>query len=262
MNAGLFFDDDAEYFAIAELRAAARDVIASSSLIRRAGRGDMTAAAALHIGFWPFVREFEIAIDKQRLPRDPLRRKFNAAWGGRVNQVFAGLASALADMREEEGSHAKHWKKDAECLGLSNLDGPRVVGIQALVDASYSKDLPRFFAVLAGTEFVAEELSAYLTAQPAFLNLFSRNRWVWGEVHLFPHDDGPSHLEIDLDFARAYSPNDALAKSEIETMVVETIGLFSQAACEAEAAIAKAQRGEEAYSGCAITPVIRLTATP
>jgi len=91
--------------------------------------------------------------------------------------------------------------------------------------------------VLAGTEFVAEELSAYLTRQPAYLQQFSRKRWIWGEVHLIPHDDGPSHLEIDLDLARAYSEDDRSAKARIEAAIVETITLYARSANEIEAAL-------------------------
>ena len=239
MHASLFFDDNASYFAGADLRAMAGEGIRATSLIRRAGEGERGAAEALHIGFWPFVREFELAIDKQHLPRDPLKQRFSNSSRARVNRTFAELARAVSTMKQEEGSHASHWKKDAQCLGLSSLEGHAVVpGVQALIDSSYSKDLPRFFSVLAGTEFVAEELSAYLTKRPAYLNHFSRKRWIWGEVHLIPHDDGPSHLEIDLDLARAYSADDQSAKARIESMIVETIALFAQSANEIESALA------------------------
>ncbi|MBL8250934.1 MAG: hypothetical protein JNK31_04630 [Candidatus Competibacter sp.] len=238
MHTSLFFKDNARYFANSELRAIAREGIGSASLICRAGRGERRAAEALHIGFWPFVHQFELAIDKQHLPRDPLKQRFSNSGRERVNRTFAELARAVAAMKQEEGSHAAHWKKDAQCLGLSSLEDYSVApSVQALIDSSYSKDLPRFFSVLAGTEFVAEELSAFLTQQPAYLNLFSRKRWIWGEVHLIPHDDGPSHLEIDLDLARAYSQDDRSAKSQIEAMIVETIMLFDRAAREIEAAM-------------------------
>ena len=120
---------------------------------------------------------------------------------------------------------------------------PVAAGVQALVDMAYSKELPRFFAVLAGTEFIAEELSAFLVGKRPFLDLFSRRRWVWGEVHVAPHEDGPSHLEIDLDLARAYSPDDSSAKASVQSMVVETMELFAQAASEVEKEIARAEQG-------------------
>lgn len=235
MNSALFFDDDIEFFTASKLREAAREVVSSSSLILRAADGELAAAVALHIGFWPFVREFEIAIDKRQLPRNALRDRFNGAGEGYVNRTFSNLSKAVREMREEEGSHAAHWQKDAQCLGLSVLDGSSVVtGVQALIDTAYSKDLPRFFSVLAGTEFIAEELSSLLVGKSPYLDLFSRRRWVWGEVHLAPHAEGPSHLEVDLDLARAYSSDDISAKSGVLSMVAETISLFKHAADEVE----------------------------
>lgn len=234
-NDRLFYDDDSEFFDITRLRGVARDGVASNSLMRRAASGEKAAAVALHVGFWPFVREFEIAIDRQRMPRGPLRMRFNAAGSGHINGIFRNLAAAVATMRMEEGSHAAHWRKDAAALGVPALDAPVIPAVQALIDTSYTKNLPRFFSVLAGTEFVAEEIAAFLTRHTSFTSLFSRNRWVWGDVHLIPHDDGPSHLDIDLDLARAYSEDDVTARTTIPNLVVDTIGLFDRAACEVEA---------------------------
>jgi hypothetical protein len=222
---GLFHADNDAHFDCAHLRRRAAAMVSGLPLIYDAGRGDMAAAIALKTGFWPFVREFELAIDQQTLPRQPLARKFGEA---QVRRTFTGIARAVREMKEEEGSHAAHWQKDAACLGIPTLSDHRVPGVQALIDAAYTKELPRFFAMLAGTEFVAEELSRYLTQSPAFTQLFSRRRWVWGEVHLAPHEDGPSHLEIDLDLARAYEPSDSCA--EIEASVLDAIALFERAA--------------------------------
>jgi hypothetical protein len=187
------------------LRTAARDEVAGSSLIRRAASGDREAATALHRGFWPFVHDFEDAIDQHALPRWPFRQKFGADVATRT---FLGLAEAVRDMKREEGGHAAHWRKDAECLGMSDLEGPVVDGVRDLVVDAYTPDHVRFFSVIAGTEFIAEELGAFLVKSQPFTDLFSRRRWIWGEVHLIPHDDGPSHLEIDLDLARAYAPEE------------------------------------------------------
>lgn len=234
MEAALFYADDAAYFDTAAMRRQAREMIAGLPLIQRAGAGELEAAEALHLGFWPFVREFEIAIDNQMLPREPLRAKF-ATSGLDVRRVFSGLARAIATMKDEEGSHAAHWRKDAACLGLESLEGPVLAPVRRLIDAAYTKDLPSFFALLAGTEFVAEELSAYLTKRRPYLDLFSRRRWIWGEVHLAPHDEGPSHLEIDLDLARAYSSADnASSKAMIESTVTQTIRMFEAAALQVE----------------------------
>jgi hypothetical protein len=196
MDTSLFYADSSQLLGSADLRTAARDEVESSSLIRRAHQGDMDAARALHVGFWPFVREFELAIDHQQLKRHPLQRKFGIQ---KTSEAFHALAEAVREMKKEEGSHAAHWRKDALCLGLKSLDGPDVSGVGELVATAYTKDLPRFFSVLAGTEFIAEELGTYLGRSSAYKALFSRKRWVWGEVHTIPHDDGPSHLEIDLE---------------------------------------------------------------
>lgn len=233
MTAVLFYDDTPAWVGARALRRAARREVESSTLIVRAAKGDRGAAVALHIGFWPFVSEFELAIDQQKLPRFPLRDKF----GDRATNTFLSLAEAVREMKREEGSHAAHWRKDAECLGVLDLEGPIIPGVQALVEDAYSTDLPRFFSVLAGTEYIAEELSKFLVHSPAYTGLFSRHRWVWGEVHTIPHDDGPSHLEIDIDLARAYAPNDRCIE-RIREMILDTIRLFGQAAREVEAAFA------------------------
>jgi len=220
----LFHRDNHAHFDLQGLRHYAHRVVSQSSLIRGAGCGDGSAAAALMIGFWPFVRDFERAIDEQRLPRCPLAERFGAA---RLREIFIGLASAVREMKREEGSHAVHWRKDATCLGLGELGDHRVPAVSALLESAYTKDLPRFFAMLAGTELVAEELSRVLLGSPAFTGLFSRRRWMWGEVHLAPHEDGPSHLDIDLDLARAYGGG-----VDVAAMIVATIDLFGRAAGE------------------------------
>jgi hypothetical protein len=235
MNVQLFHMDNADFFDLHSLRAEAARIVAASPLIRRARHGDREAAVALQIGFWPFVSEFELAIDQQALPRQPLVEKFGAQ---SVRRVFTGIARAVRDMKQEEGSHAAHWRKDAQCLGVHDLDAHCVAGVQALVDRSYTRDLPSFFATLAGTEYIAEELSRFLVGSTRFTSLFSRKRWIWGEVHLAPHEDGPSHLDIDLDLARAYS--NAPRPAAVEQMVLETIALFGHAADEVEDALTPA----------------------
>lgn len=229
MDTPLFHRDNLRHFDVDGLRRYAYRVISDSSLIRDAGQGDKRAATALKIGFWPFVRDFERAIDQQSLPRRPLAERFGAE---RLRQVFVGLARAVREMKHEEGSHAAHWRKDATCLGLDDLggvDNHPVPGVGALIASAFIRNLPRFFAMLAGTELIAEELSRFLVGSPAFTGLFSRRRWMWGEVHLAPHGHGPSHLEIDLDLARAY---DDSSKSAVAETVVDTIDLFGRAARE------------------------------
>lgn len=229
MKVELFHADNLEFFNVRRLRRYASHIVRGSSLVGRAWRGDRSAAVALKTGFWPFVHEFEVAIDRQFLPRQALMETFGDR---RARRVFIGVTRAVRDMKQEEGSHAAHWVKDARCLGISELDGPCVPGVQALIERSYTKHLPAFFATLAGTEFIAEELSRFLVGSKRFTDLFSRKRWMWGEVHLATNEDGPSHLDIDLDLARAYGT--AANAAEIEGMVLDTIALFDRAADDVE----------------------------
>lgn len=214
-------------FDVAALRAAAAEEVKSSALIRLAAEGDRLAAVALHRGFWEFVREFERAIDRQSFPRGVLQTRFGAS---ATRAALSSIFRAVRTMRAEEASHAEHWKRDAKGLGIDYLDGDIVPSVRELVKSAYTEDLPRFFAVLAGTEFIAEELSRFLVASKSFTSLFKAERWSWGEVHLLPHDHGPSHLEIDLDLARAYhAGSDEQALREIEREIRATIRLFGKA---------------------------------
>ncbi len=233
----LFHSDASSFFAFDELRAAARDFINRTPLVTHAARGDRAAAVALHVGFWPFVRDFELAIDQHGLPRGPLRSRFGGgrageARGADVRRKIVALAQAVREMKEEEGSHAAHWVKDAAQLGLSSLEAAPLPAVGNLVAETATDDHAAFFAALAGTEFVAEELSARLVASAPFTGLFQRQRWMWGEIHLMPHDHGPSHLEIDMDLARAYVEDPQQAKSIVEAHVRRTIDLFETAAIE------------------------------
>lgn len=232
MTASLFHADNPAYFDIDHLRRSATELVRGLRLLRKARTGDKTAAIALKIGFWPFVHEFELAIDQQVLPREPLTRKFG---DNIMRRVFVRMARAVREMKSEEGSHAAHWRKDAECLGVRDLGNDCVPGVQALIDRAYTKNLPNFFSMLAGTEFIAEELARFLIESDDFTNLFTRRRWVWGEVHLAPHEDGPSHLEIDLDLARAYDAS--ATPSSIQRAVLDTVLLFGRAADEVEGSL-------------------------
>jgi hypothetical protein len=230
MSVSLFHEDNDTYFDFNYLRRSATDLVRGLRLLRKAKSGDKAAAIALKIGFWPFVREFEFAIDQQAMPREPLAAKFGDSG---MRRIFVGMARAVREMKSEEGSHSAHWRKDAECLGVRDLGDECLPGVQALIDRAYTKNLPSFFAMLAGTEFIAEELSRFLIESDDFVNMFSRRRWVWGEVHLAPHEDGPSHLEIDLDLARAYAATTA-GPAAIQRMVLDTIDLFGRAADEVD----------------------------
>ncbi|HKP62822.1 MAG TPA: hypothetical protein VJV78_39065 [Polyangiales bacterium] len=211
------------------MRRRAREVVRSSSLIGHAFHGDRSAAEVLHIGFWPFVREFERAIDRHPFPTRSLIRRFGPAARDKLH-VIAGDVRA---MRDEEDVHSKHWQEDARSLGLQSLEGPIAPKVVELLRRAYAKDHTRFFTVLAGTELVAEELGAFLISSRAFTELFDRKRWIWGEIHVASHGDRPSHLDIDLDLARATAsdPQDA---ARLEAWVVETIELFAEAAVQVE----------------------------
>jgi hypothetical protein len=232
MSVELFHEGNSDFFDVPMLRWQAWKTVRESSLVAEAAQGERAAAIALTVGFWPFVREFEFAIDQQSLPRQALVDKFGEAC---VRRVFGGVARAVRDMKQEEGSHAAHWMRDAQCLGINDFGGPCVAGVQRLIVQAYTKDLPIFFARLAGTELIAEELSRYLVESPPFTDLFSRRRWMWGEVHLWADDGGPSHLDIDLDLARAYRP--MARPADLAQPVLDTITLFGRAADDVAAAL-------------------------
>jgi len=71
----LFYQDNNGFFRTDELRKAAISMVEGLSLINSTATGDKTAAKALHVGFWPFVYEFELAIDHRHLPREPLAER-------------------------------------------------------------------------------------------------------------------------------------------------------------------------------------------
>jgi len=252
----LFHTDNDSFFDYPRLRAAASVEVRESALIQRCSTGDLEAAKALKRGFWAFVWRFEKAIDERlsmRLPREPLYERFgrnttrrnlaDTARGLKTLQkseleaVFQEALGALKEMRHEEWTHAQHWAKDAENLGINRdeLDKiPVLPAIQALIDSAYAENLVEFFAKsLTATEFIAEELGEVLAQNPAYKNLFRRKRAVWMEVHTIPHEDfGVSHADIVLDFARAYSEDNS-AKA-IEDLAIEGMRLFGAAAAEVE----------------------------
>ncbi|AOX16532.1 hypothetical protein [Kozakia baliensis] len=185
------------------LRVHAREEVFGSPLIRRCAEGDREAIKALLTGFWPFVQAFEQAIDARvgRLPTRPLIERFGQS---RVRAFFNEAREAVREMKDEEGSHAVLWRQSADEIG-AKLDGnPILPGVAKLLESSEADDEVEFFCWLAGTEYIAEELSAYLCHAPAFNACFTSNRWIWGLAHLAHDHDGPSHLEIDEDLARAY----------------------------------------------------------
>ena len=188
------------------LRAHAREEVSGSPLIKACASGDRGAIRALLIGFWPFVQAFERAIDVRvsRLPTRPLIQRFGQS---RVRAFFNEARKAVREMKEEEGSHMMLWRQGADELGIDLESSPAVEGIQNLLANTESEDTVEFFCWLAGTEYIAEELASYLCHAPDFVNAFPSGRWIWGLAHLEHDHEGPSHLEIDEDLARAYHPS-------------------------------------------------------
>ena len=252
----LFHQDNESFFDYPMLRTAARKEVEDSSLIMRAANGERKAAESLQRGFWGFVRQFEVEIaeriNSKSLPREPLyakfgRREARTALAGaarniknlqksEIEGVFNEAERALLEMQHEEATHAAHWAADARHLGISRAEldrMPLMPGIKALNDAARAEDIVEFFArSLAATEFIAEELGDVLARNDRFTKLFGRRRAIWMEVHTIPHDEGPSHADIVLDFARAYSRSDS--PERIHKFALEGMCLFGAAAREVE----------------------------
>ncbi len=184
-----------------ELRQRAQHIIEGSALINECAEGNKKAVGALFVGFWPFVRTFGTKIDQQKLPLRPLAELFGKE---RVRDYFAQVAPIVESMAKEEGDHAEIWFGDSEGIGigLTHQESP-FAGIRELTEMAEDKDMVAFFGHLAGTEFIAEELSRFLCGSEPFTNLLG-GAWGWGDVHLEEHD-GPSHLEIDVDLGSAYA---------------------------------------------------------
>ena len=214
------------------LRAFMREQVRGAPLLRACAAGEPAAVHALLSGFWPFVDAFEKAIDRQvaGLPIRPLVERFGRE---RTHDFFNMARNAVREMREEEGSHSLLWQEGVKALGVDLGQYARVPGVEQLVASSTTRDPVEFFCWLAGTEYIAEEMAAYLCESPRFLALFPDNRWTWGEAHLEEHD-GPSHLEIDEDLARAYHPSDddAVAGAALREGIVHCQDLFAKAAMD------------------------------
>ena len=98
MSIELFHADNSDFFDVRALRWRAAQTVRRLYLIRSAEQGERAAAVALKVGFWPFVREFELAIDRQSLPRQALVNNFGES---RVRRVFGGIARAVREMKQE-----------------------------------------------------------------------------------------------------------------------------------------------------------------
>ena len=215
------------------LRVHAREEVFGSPLIRACAAGDREAIRALLVGFWPFVTAFERAIDVRvgRLPTRPLVQRFGQS---RVRAFFNEAREAVREMKEEEGSHMLLWRRAADEMNIDLDTAPMVEGVRDLLANAESEDPVEFFCWLAGTEYIAEELAAYLCHAPAFTGAFPSGRWIWGLAHLEDEHDGPSHLEIDEDLARAYHPatDPAVAGATLFAHIRRCEELFGLAAAD------------------------------
>lgn len=249
----MFYSDNYEFFNITELRDKAYFTTLNSPLIRRCMDGDLEGAKALSVGFWPFVSTFEKAIDIRLttggLTRQPLFEKF-----GKLNTykhifsiskiiknleeseiefAFSSAQESLKDMQLEEMTHAAYWLKDAENLELNReiLDSARsTTSIENLISAAKSPNLVKFFALLGGTEFIAEAVASLLAYNKAYTQLFAKKRAIWMEIHTIPEPEGKSHLDIDLDLMRAYSKSED--SRELQNLLLDVIKLFGVATVE------------------------------
>ena len=250
MEKKLFYIDNNEFFNTGTLREQACSTMRNSSLIRRCMDGDLEGAKALLVGFWPFVSAFEKAIDARLtgggLKRQPLYEKFGKRNANKhivsiaktirnleeseIEFAFNSAQDSLKDMQHEEWTHAAHWIKDAENLNLNREileSATRTTSVEKLINDAKNPDLVEFFALLSGTEFIAEELAHILAHNDAYTQLFARKRAIWMEVHTIPDPEGISHLDIDLDLMRAYSNTEN--SRELQDVVLDVINLFGVA---------------------------------
>lgn len=228
LHAPLPIDTDA-------LRAFAVDTVRSMILARRCAAGERAAIAALHVQFWPYVSVFSGIIDRhaQALSVQPLIGRFGRE---RVRHYFVSTARELRRMRHEECEHAYLWKISAAEAGIALSAKPPLPAVKVLIERASTHDPVAFFAWLAGTEYVAEELARFLCSQQRFLACFSGHKWVWGDVHRVDHVDGPSHLEIDLDLCCAFLPETTSYKV-VEKAIVDCLQAFLSATAAVSAEI-------------------------
>ncbi len=250
MERKLFYTDNNQFFGVDTLREKAYFTMRDSPLIRRCMVGDLEGAKALLVGFWPFVSAFEKAIDVRLagggLKRQPLYEKF-----GKLNAnkhivsiakairnleenefefAFNSAQDSLRDMQKEEFTHAAHLLKDAENLEIDRETLESAISttsVEKLINNAKNPNLVEFFALLGGTEFIAEELAHLLAHNTSYTQLFARKRAIWMEVHTIPDPEGISHLDIDLDLMRAYSISEDAR--DLQNSVLDVINLFGAA---------------------------------
>jgi hypothetical protein len=217
-----------------ELRRYARLQVESSPLIQACCRSDVAAVQAFKVGFWPFVRDFGNAIDTHPFPLRPLFTQFGRE---RTRRYLALISGSVKAMAREEGEHAHWWREAALDIEISLADDAKpLTSVDALLSMTNDKSMFVFLCHLAGTEYIAEELSRVLCASTPFLNLFQNCRWSWGDAHLMAHE-GPSHLDIDEDLACAFGivefkSDDCRVREEMMRTIKTTEDAFFTAADE------------------------------
>ena len=194
--------------------------VRSSSIMMRCAEGDRAEIKKLFEGLWPFVNGFWGFIEKQ-VP-SPLRlSKFY-----RYNPIrTSAIVKQLRSMSKEEGDHAELWRSGYADLfdqGIPPVSRPSLV--EPLMElGERPASMAEFFSFLAGTEFVAEEVSKYFLESKPFSKLFSACTWKWGDAHLEWHY--PSHLHIDIDLALIASGGDHFL---VEQAIRKTVDAFYQ----------------------------------
>lgn len=222
-----------------ELRGLARNEVLGSPLIQACRSGSIHAAQSLHVGFWEFVKQFEEVIDERGKELLSFRAALQKIFP-QTRQVILSIAQAVKEMKAEEGSHAQIWVLDAEAADFGNLKRSRIAGgVERLIESARSSPLWMHYCVLAGTEYIAEELSRVLAREsPAFVAHFPSLTWQWGDIHLADHHEGPSHRVIDEDLAKALfvaahpEAHDQEIYHNLYTAVADTIHLFGEASAD------------------------------
>jgi|GEM_PF-1922119 len=242
----VFFPRDDSFANQKGLRDLAQSVVSNNPLMQQCIAGDLRAFQLLLWAYWPFVRGFEQAIDRHQFTRQELVARFGKKRAVDAFRSMAPMLSTLEDqesialiggillqeMRDDEQGHAKQWLRDGLELGidLNTLREADIPLVSALLTQANTTDHVRFFSMLAATEYIAEMISEHVCASPLARALFvKRNNWGWGVIHTTPHGDHPSHLQMDIDWARAYASEDR-ASEYIEHLIASGITLFGAAA--------------------------------
>ncbi len=214
-------------------------VIDTSPLMRLVYAGNYPAIVAYYVLYWPFVRDFELVINERGRELLRYRKKLNARFSD-GDTIIRSIAQAVAEMMEEEGTHAKIWQKDAKNTGIDSLDSDIVApGVLKLVEAARTAPLWMHYCILGGTEEIAVGLSKRGVASPPFLGCHTIGRSLWSEVHLKADPPGrPSHHQIDRDLARALytidnpEATDEEARTALMDAEAATIAMFGEAALD------------------------------